>query len=254
MVNKKPSSETFGKSGESGLLEVFTGDGKGKTSAALGIALRALGHNLRVYIVYFMKGGHPYGEHQVWSQLGDDLAELIHDNGLIDDAFTEFDESSKQLDGYLEDHVLASINMVTSEAAANASSATSTADKWLLALGITGLVAGLTIAWIMSRRISKPVAELIKGAQIVSSGKIEHRFDIEPKDELGELGSALNKMLNNLHRSKEALGESEETAWALLDSTTDSVILTDLRGIILASNEIAAERFDKSLEQMIDGR
>jgi len=69
MVNKQTSSETFGKSGEPGLVEVFTGDGKGKTTAALGIALRALGHNLRVYIVYFMKGGHPYGEHQVWSQL-----------------------------------------------------------------------------------------------------------------------------------------------------------------------------------------
>ena len=69
---------------------------------------------------------------------------------------------------------------------------------------------------------------------------------------LGELGIALNKMLTNLSRAKNALGESEETAWALLDSTTDSVMLTDLRGIILASNEIAAERFDKSLEQLID--
>lgn len=69
MGKEQPPSGTFGKSGEAGLVEVFTGDGKGKTTAALGIALRALGHNLQVYIVYFMKGGHPYGEHQVWSQL-----------------------------------------------------------------------------------------------------------------------------------------------------------------------------------------
>jgi len=45
-----------------GLVQVFTGDGKGKTSAALGLALRAAGHGLRVHITFFMKGEFPYGE------------------------------------------------------------------------------------------------------------------------------------------------------------------------------------------------
>ena len=45
-----------------GLVQVFTGNGKGKTSAALGTVLRASGHGLRVYIVFFMKGKYPYGE------------------------------------------------------------------------------------------------------------------------------------------------------------------------------------------------
>jgi len=52
-----------------GLVEIFTGDGKGKTSAALGITLRALGHGRRVYIVFFMKGKFPYGEQKVLAQL-----------------------------------------------------------------------------------------------------------------------------------------------------------------------------------------
>jgi len=51
------------------MVEVFTGDGKGKTSAALGMVLRALGHGLRVYIVFFMKGSFPYGEQKTLSQL-----------------------------------------------------------------------------------------------------------------------------------------------------------------------------------------
>jgi cob(I)alamin adenosyltransferase len=44
-----------------GFVHVYTGDGKGKTSAALGLALRASGHRMRTYIGQFMKGTH-YGE------------------------------------------------------------------------------------------------------------------------------------------------------------------------------------------------
>ncbi|MFH1591621.1 MAG: cob(I)yrinic acid a,c-diamide adenosyltransferase [archaeon] len=40
-----------------GLVHVYTGDGKGKTSAALGLAMRALGNNLRVQMIQFLKSG-----------------------------------------------------------------------------------------------------------------------------------------------------------------------------------------------------
>ncbi len=44
-----------------GYVQVYTGDGKGKTTAALGLALRAAGHGMRAYVGQFMKGQH-YGE------------------------------------------------------------------------------------------------------------------------------------------------------------------------------------------------
>jgi cob(I)alamin adenosyltransferase len=45
-----------------GYIQIYTGNGKGKTTAALGLALRAAGHGLRTVIIQFMKGWIDYGE------------------------------------------------------------------------------------------------------------------------------------------------------------------------------------------------
>ncbi len=45
-----------------GLIVVYTGHGKGKTTAALGLSLRAMGHNQKVGFMQFMKGSPDYGE------------------------------------------------------------------------------------------------------------------------------------------------------------------------------------------------
>lgn len=45
-----------------GMVHVYTGNGKGKTTAALGLALRAIGHGYNVFMLQFMKGSKNYGE------------------------------------------------------------------------------------------------------------------------------------------------------------------------------------------------
>lgn len=47
---------------ERGLIQVYTGDGKGKTTASLGLAFRAAGHGMKTLIIQFMKGCVFYGE------------------------------------------------------------------------------------------------------------------------------------------------------------------------------------------------
>ena len=45
-----------------GLVHIYTGNGKGKTTAALGLALRSIGHGFKVFMLQFMKGSKNYGE------------------------------------------------------------------------------------------------------------------------------------------------------------------------------------------------
>ena len=52
-----------------GLVQIFTGNGKGKTTAALGTIMRAAGHGLRVFALFFMKGDHSYGEYDALARL-----------------------------------------------------------------------------------------------------------------------------------------------------------------------------------------
>jgi cob(I)alamin adenosyltransferase len=54
---------------ENGLVQVYTGNGKGKTTAAFGLALRAVGRGLKVYVIQFIKGGFDYGELYVVDKL-----------------------------------------------------------------------------------------------------------------------------------------------------------------------------------------
>jgi cob(I)alamin adenosyltransferase len=71
-------------SAERGLVVIFTGNGKGKTSAALGTVLRALGHGLRVYVVFFLKGDYPYGERSILGKLPGVTVSSFGDEYFVD--------------------------------------------------------------------------------------------------------------------------------------------------------------------------
>src|ERR671936_409018 len=75
-------------SSDKGLVIVYTGKGKGKTTAAIGIVLRAVGHGLKVGMIQFIKGEWYYGELTSSKRLEPDF-ELIAAGkgfvGIIDD-------------------------------------------------------------------------------------------------------------------------------------------------------------------------
>lgn len=67
-------AEVASKTIEKGILLVHTGPGKGKSTAAFGLALRALGHGWRVGVVQFVKGAWETGEKSAFQRFGDQMS------------------------------------------------------------------------------------------------------------------------------------------------------------------------------------
>jgi cob(I)alamin adenosyltransferase len=86
---------------ERGLTQVYTGDGKGKTSAAFGLALRAVGRGLKVYVIQFIKGGFDYGELHVVGDLPR-LELVAYGTGKFIDKGTPDEEDTAQARKALE--------------------------------------------------------------------------------------------------------------------------------------------------------
>jgi cob(I)alamin adenosyltransferase len=67
-------AEVAGKTIEKGVLLVHTGPGKGKSTAAFGLALRTLGHGWRIGVVQFIKGAWHTGERDALERFGDQVS------------------------------------------------------------------------------------------------------------------------------------------------------------------------------------
>jgi cob(I)alamin adenosyltransferase len=93
--------ENSGKNKEIGLLVVYTGNGKGKTTAALGMCVRAIGYGWKICIVQFVKGSWKYGELKGIKRLDPNVELNVVGEGfvgIIDDKkeFSEHRQAARQ--------------------------------------------------------------------------------------------------------------------------------------------------------------
>lgn len=79
----------------SGIVQIYTGNGKGKTTAAVGQAVRAAGARKRVAFVQFVKGGRPSSELAVLERIGVQVDRpAVRSTGLLGDGITDDDRSA----------------------------------------------------------------------------------------------------------------------------------------------------------------
>ncbi|HUL30125.1 MAG TPA: PAS domain S-box protein, partial [Thermodesulfobacteriota bacterium] len=76
---------------------------------------------------------------------------------------------------------------------------------WFLAsLSFLGLLLSFGLAQMLSRRFTRPIVRLRKGAEQIGAGNLDYRVPIETRDEIGQLASQFNHMAEQLHLSHQA--------------------------------------------------
>jgi len=82
----------------------------------------------------------------------------------------------------------------------------------MMAASLILITIVIIIAFLMSRSITKPIAELANSVEIIGKGDLEHRVDLKTKDEIGELAASFNRMTDNLKGLREELIRKEKLA------------------------------------------
>ncbi|MCW8803113.1 MAG: ATP-binding protein, partial [Ignavibacteriaceae bacterium] len=79
-----------------------------------------------------------------------------------------------------------------------------------LLVGLAGIVLSLILTFVLTDKLRKQISELGKATEQTYSGNFKHRISIKSKDEIGRLGDAFNKMLDELDKKEKAKNEYSE--------------------------------------------
>ncbi len=77
---------------------------------------------------------------------------------------------------------------------------------------VIGIMFGITLSYWVSRQVTRPVGELVRGARKVAQGNWDTRVEVSSKDEIGELAGAFNAMTHQLMDQRDRLVQAERVA------------------------------------------
>ncbi|MFM9012417.1 MAG: HAMP domain-containing protein, partial [Gemmatimonadota bacterium] len=99
----------------------------------------------------------------------------------------------------------------------------------ILRAALLALLGALTIAWLFSRSVSRPVEELRDVAQAIADGDLARRPTLDAPGEVGELARALRSLAEQLSARLRALKADEQLLSQLTESLNEGVIAVDTR-------------------------
>lgn len=120
------------------------------------------------------------------------------------------------------------------------------AQDWLKILWLF-VVGGSAIGYVLAWSLTRPIRDLIKLSERVASGDLRTKISLNRQDEIGQLGSSFNYMLESLNNFIETRNRF------ILESFTGGLIVTDLNGTITAVNS-SAEKLLGLRNQEVSGR
>jgi len=149
-------------------------------------------------------------------------------------------------------------NDLTAKHYAEASMTAESTKKITIILSIVSIIFGIVVAIFITKTITKPVYELLSAVRVTAKGDLTSQIAIKSKDEIGQLGTAFNKMVEDLRRLEEERKSGESK---LLARERQVRLLTDNVPALIASfdsdrhyrlvNQKYAEWFGLRPEQVI---
>ena len=151
-----------------GYIQIYTGDGKGKTTASIGLIVRALGNNMKIYFGQFLKN-HPYSEIKTLQKLAGDQLTLAQygTNRPVLEPMNEKDQTA----------ALAGIETAESEMLSG--------DYDLIILDEFNIVAGYKL--VDEARLKSFIDKKPEGTELVFTGRSAPEWLIEKADLVTEM-------------------------------------------------------------------
>ena len=125
-----------------------------------------------------------------------------------------------------------------------------TRKLWIVfALGVFITAVLAAVAWLLARRLERPIIELIRSAERIGEGDYTRPHAVSSDDEMADLGMALDRMRQNLRQTT----ITKDYLNSVLNSMNDAVLVTSPTGTITRANDAAVRLFGFP-EQEIAGK
>jgi two-component system sensor histidine kinase ResE len=110
------------------------------------------------------------------------------------------------------------------------------AQRTLWLTGGIVLLAGIALAWLLARSLTRPLATLTVAAEDFGRGQYDRVVDVRGTDEIGVLARELDSMRHRIASTTAALRNERDVLGAVLESTEDGIILVDWEGAPIVAN------------------
>ena len=115
------------------------------------------------------------------------------------------------------------------------------------------LAVAVVASYVLARLFSVPLNTLLAGTYRIGRGNLDHRIDLQRKDEIGRLSAAFNRMVEDLGEWSLKLKESEERYRLMAESVQDVIFSLDKAGRLLFVNK-RAEAVSGYTPRELEGR